>query len=857
MSLWTEETVQTLLEQPHTLLKQEPWRTWVAERGGLDAVYQRLTRFPVAERERQVLNLLLAQPGLTNKQYAAMLHMHRVTFQRTLRRLFATVSTHLAAQAAGPPAARPPLAPPAAPGAPLPLPMTPLIGRTHEVAAICTWLHDPAKRLITLVGPGGIGKTRLAIQVARDMSAEFADGIVFIPLTPIRDPALVVPAIARACGIHDEGDHDLLTRLQTELAPRQRCLVIDNAEHLLSATPAFNALLSAAPRLTILVTSRVRLDLYGEHLFDVPPLAVPPLESAPSFEHLLALDAVRLFGARAQAIAPGFQLAPDTIRLVHAICLRLDGLALAIELAATHVRHYGLQPILERLEQRLAFLTNGPRDAEPRHQTLMATIAWSDDLLPPAAQRIFHRLGALADGWTLDALTSICTDTSAALEAETALRTLLDHHLIYQESAEEAEPRFGMLETIREYALNRLREAGEEPDTRARHLRYYVQMTEPLERALLGAEQLSVLKRFHAAYPNIRDALAWSLAADPAGAGLQIAGALWRYWEMSDMYTEGLTWLRTMLDAAGDLPAAPAYVRALQGLARSYTALNNFAPAIPVAERALALARASDDAWRTASILNDLGVAWSRLTEYDRASGYYQESLDLRRALDDQGEIEGSLMSLGTLAFRMGDYAEAQRSYAEALTIARTLGDTVGMAMLLNNLGAAAAYLSDYRDAEARLREALPLRIQLGHNGGIVMTTTNLAWVCVEQGKLGEAWEYLRQSLRRYDQSEEIAGLIEIIEIVVRICLREDRVPEAMYWYGVADAVRTGHSLTLDQGEQEWHTATIMLAQSRLGGDRLRQVLAQGRGMPESDIVAALLAAADGAFRPSPRLSDP
>lgn len=302
---WTPEDVQSLLDTPHRMLTTDPWQAWIRAQGGLEAVYAHLLQLRLSERERQTLALLLEEPGLTNSQYAARLHVHRVTFQRLLRRLLETLAAHLTAlQDPHPTYAPAPQVPPPAsrplppvPAGSVPMPLTSLIGRAHEVALIATWVQDPISRLITLVGPGGIGKTRLAVQVAWETSADFTHGLLFVPLTSITEPTLVLPTIMRALQLADDGP-DLEAPLRDYLTPRRMCLVLDNAEHLLAAMPLLGRLLTAAPRLTILVTSRVRLGLYGERLMEVPPLNVPPLHASGSIEAVCAADAVRLFAAR-------------------------------------------------------------------------------------------------------------------------------------------------------------------------------------------------------------------------------------------------------------------------------------------------------------------------------------------------------------------------------------------------------------------------------------------------------------------------------------------------------------------------------------------------------------------------------
>ncbi|MBI3971549.1 MAG: hypothetical protein HY332_09695 [Chloroflexi bacterium] len=419
-----------------------------------------------------------------------------------------------------------------------PVPLTPLVGRRREVDAVCAPLRRSEVRLLTLTGPGGVGKTRLAVEVARHVVDLFPDGVGTVDLAPVRDPALVPATVAHALGVAEQGDPPLAERLAAHLLGRRVLLVLDNFEHVLDAAPLLAGLLAACPRLKVLATSRAALRLSGEQEFPVPPLALPPTRwwpgrPFPGAEALLEYDAVALFVQRAQATKPDFRLTPENARAVAELCARLDGLPLAIELAAGRVKLLPLQALVTRLGRRLALLTGGPRDAPARQRTLRSTIEWSHALLEPAEQALFARLGVFVGGCTLDAAEVVCADGDDGTGARPsslplrsaqgqdrlsvlclpdvvdALAGLADKNLVKQEEGVGGEPRFALLETIREFALERLAASGEEAAVRGRHAAHFLALARDAEPELRGSHQdvwLDRLDLYHAQVTNVRGA---------------------------------------------------------------------------------------------------------------------------------------------------------------------------------------------------------------------------------------------------------------------------------------------------------------------------------------------------------------
>ena len=649
------------------------------------------------------------------------------------------------------PAGAPPtlvaLRPTELPGAPptnLPLQLTSFVGRARAVAEVGALLG--AQRLLTLVGAGGIGKTRLAVQVAADLAPRFPQGVWFVDLAPLTDPELVPQTVARALGVREQTDQGLLRTLVEHLRAKHLLLLLDNCEHLVAACATLaTTLLQGSARLHILATSREALRIGGEVIWRVPPLALPATAQEP-VTRLADCEALRLFMERATVHQPQVALTEENKAAVVQICRRLDGVPLALELAAACTRFLPLDQIAARLDNRFHLLTDGSRAVLPRHQTLHAAISWSYEMLAAPEQLLFERLAVFAGGWTLEAAEAVCTD--AALRAGQVLellKRLVDTSLVLVEAESLGGGyRYGMLETLRAYGREQLAAHAAMEAVQARHAQYYVALAEQSEPALRGPQQTAWLERLEQEHDNLRAALEWLHTTGEVEGELRLAGALWRFWYLHDYLSEGRRWLEAAL-APRSPTAAPAGRRGARGAGARGQALHGagtlayvqgeYAQARALFQEALALRRKLHDPWGISETLSNLGLLLYGQQDYDQAQQYYEEALALRQELNDPWGVGHALSYLAMIVHSRGDYARARALLEQSLVLLRGLGRGNAIAGVLTSLGQVTLYWGDVARAQAAYAEGLVLCRQLGQKRCIATCVAGLAAVAGAQGR--------------------------------------------------------------------------------------------------------------------------
>jgi predicted ATPase/class 3 adenylate cyclase len=624
--------------------------------------------------------------------------------------------------------------------------LTPFLGREEQISAIAQLVAAPNVHLVTLTGPGGIGKTRLAIQVGERLASSFAGGAVFVDLSSLREPAQVLPAIGRALGLREVNAGSLVQQIHSLLAERETLLILDNFEHLLGSAAVVANLLGGS-EVELLVTSRAPLRVQGEHEYLVPTLLLPDHSQRTNAAALATNEAVALFVDRARAVRPDFELTDAIAPIIAEICARLDGLPLAIELAAARIKVLPPAALLSRLERRLPLLTGGRRDAPERQRTLRDTIAWSYDLLAPEECELFRRLGVFVGGWTIEAAEAVA-NPEGNLDVLGGLTSLVEMSLVRLDETE-SEPRFRMLETIREYAVDRLAEGGEDAAIRERHATFYLDFAEAAEPELVRANQVEWLDRLAADGPNITAALGWLLEQNRIDEGLRLSVAMRFFWLRRAPFGEGSRWLTAFLERPADGVSPRTRARALAAAGSFNHRLGRLDETRTLYRDALTLFREAGDLIGEARLLRNLASVAIDLGEFEEAESLLTESRAVADCNGNPRSVADVVGLSGTLAFAQGDYDQASARLKEASDRFRVLGDVASVMDASGDAAYMTALNGDAVGAATLFAESLSFAMDLE-------APDRISWALLGTGNLAAAKGDAAQAVRLFGSAAAI-----------------------------------------------------------------------------------------------------
>jgi predicted ATPase/class 3 adenylate cyclase len=721
----------------------------------------------------------------------------------------------------------------------LPAQPNPMIGRDKELGEILQILRTDDVRLLTLTGPGGAGKTRLALQIGAELLDEFRSGVFFVSLAPIADTDLLVPTIAQALAIREISGEDPAATLSAYLSDKQMLLVLDNFEHIVGAAPAIAKLLQAAPELRSLVTSRERLRLSTERVYEVPPLMLPDAAQE-DLDTLLGTDAIALFLARAQAVTPNFALSGENAASVVAICRRLEGLPLALELAAARIAVLSPSALLSRLSGRLALLTGGARDTDERHQTLRNTIEWSYDLLEESDQLLFRRLAVFTDGCRLDAAEAVCNSEHGDVTALEGLQSLVDKSLFRNRPDSDGESRFWMLETIREYSSERLAKSGEVEKIARRHAEHFLELAEQAEPDLWAQQTDLWLPRLDPEEANFRAALGWAIARGEAEVAVRLAGSLYPFWEIRARQGEAHAWLNGALALDGAVPPS-CRAKALVAAGRATAWHGDLRAAIALLEEAAELSQQLGDLEGVGRCLGFIAHGLLFTGNAERAAAVLAEALDLARNTGEPHGVARALYNSAFLAIEQGDFDRACELFADSAHVVRSEGMKLQEAMCLAHLGYTCALAGNYERAAALLDEGIALFTELGETTWTQVAFRYQGLLALLDGRTDEAESLLQTSLmegREQAPQWEVAHWME--ELAAVAAAKGETLRSAKLW-GATDALFEKLGLaTLEENRQVRERFRDEVQESPESDSRA-EAWAQGHAMTLDQAVAYAL----------------
>ncbi|GAC1359555.1 MAG: hypothetical protein NVSMB38_43280 [Ktedonobacteraceae bacterium] len=760
----------------------------------------------------------------------------------------------------------------------LPAYLTPLLGREQEVQTVSSLLQRPEVRLVTLTGPGGIGKTRLGVQVATQLVPSFADGVAFVPLAPLSDPALVIPTITQVLRLRDTGDWSLFEHLKAFLRSRQLLLLLDNFEHLLQATPKLLELLTSCPGVKMLITSRAVLRARGEHEFQVSPLALPDLDHFPAHKSLFRYAAVALFLQRVGAIKPTFQLTATNARTIAEVCVKLEGLPLALELAAARIKLLSPQALLARLEDQLHLLTYGASDVSERQQTMRNTIRWSYELLSPTEQRLFRRVSVFVGGFTVEAAEYLYVALGASsMNVLNSLTSLLDNSLVQSVEQGGDEPRLFLLEAIREYGLECLMLNEEEEETRQAHFNYCVALLEKAGSHINGVDQRKWLDMLEKEHNNLRAALQWALERTNVEQALLLSGNLCWFWHLRGYQVEGRQWLDRVV-ARSDGATSSLLMKVLHGATRLTMLQSDFLATQTMAETMLAQCQEKGNRRYLAFALRRLGEVAEEKHHYAKAYSLLDESLQIFKALvsnqssepikDIRRNFATGLVELGIMISYKGDFAKAHALANESLAIFHELNDRTGIifglgksvkiliaegeyaraytlqeeafsrakalnhkcdaTIWLHGLGEIALYQGDEAKGRQLLKETLALYTALGNQWRYAHMLLLLANLAACQGDFAEGRSFYEESLVLLRAIEDQEAIAALLENVAEVAIQKSLIWGVTLW-GCAEALRETTGTPFSPMDYFPYKRSLAIAQTSLGKKVFADIWKEGR----------------------------